>query len=349
MFLTILKNHLGLKSLPRFCTYLITWRCNARCQICQVWQKQNQEELTLKEIENIFSQLKLDAIAIKGGEPFLREDLAEVINLIEEKSRPKLIHLTSNGLLTQPIISFFQRIKKPSKIHLKISLDGSPKKHNQIRGIPQAFEKTFSTLEKIAPLRKKYGFYLGVNQTITNPNDLTEYQYLKKLLQPLKIRVHPMLAYEKSALYASKPGLNLTACLDKIYPQEKFPPEEMKEVFSFLRKEANQIPEFKEKLTVKYYLQGLFNRVVLKKQKPNPPCLALKTHLRILPNGDVPVCLFNAQIVGNLKTTPLKELWLGSKIEPFRKMIKKCPGCWAGCEVIPNAIYTGDISRSLFY
>ena len=29
-----------------------------------------------------------------------------------------------------------------------------------------------------------------------------------------------------------------------------------------------------------------------------------------------------------------------------RGWVDRCPGCWAECEVVPNAIYTGDVLRA---
>lgn len=121
------------------------------------------------------------------------------------------------------------------------------------------------------------------------------------------------------------------------------------EALNIFKKVTNSIPNFKERLTRKYYLRGLHNRLVYKKGSPNPPCLALRSHLRILPNGDVPICLANSTIVGNLRKTSLKDLWFSEEIKKYRQLVKKCPGCWYGCEVTPNAIYSGDIIKGLFY
>ena len=64
---------------PRFLTYLTTFRCNARCVMCDSWQKGGGDELSLAAIEGIFAQLpRLDAVRLSGGEPFLRRDLREI-------------------------------------------------------------------------------------------------------------------------------------------------------------------------------------------------------------------------------------------------------------------------------
>ncbi|HSN83351.1 MAG TPA: SPASM domain-containing protein [Polyangiales bacterium] len=72
-------------------------------------------------------------------------------------------------------------------------------------------------------------------------------------------------------------------------------------------------------------------------------CVALSSHLRLYPNGDVPTCQFNSKIVGNLRHQPFEELWRSGTTEKQRRWVRQCPGCWAECEVLPNAIYSGQL------
>jgi len=351
MILTeIIKNQLGLSSLPSFCTYLVTWQCNAKCQMCDVWKKHKNNELTLSKIKSIFQQLKrLDALRISGGEPFLRKDLPEIVNIVQKYNKPKLIHITSNGLLTDRIVSFIKQCQKTDNIHIKISIDAFGKKHDQIRGIPGAYKKATNTLKQLSKLKNSRKFYLGVNQTIIDNQGLKDYQKLSQALAPLKIKVHPVVAQGQTALYTNQENLNL-------FPKKanecscyfEFSKQEMSKLIALLQKEADSLTDFKEKLVKKYYLKGLYNRLVLNKDKPNPPCVALKNHLRILPNGDVPICLFNSQIAGNLKRETIRKLWFGQEIKKYRDLAKKCPGCWVGCETIPNAVYSGDLVKDFF-
>jgi MoaA/NifB/PqqE/SkfB family radical SAM enzyme len=73
--------------------------------------------------------------------------------------------------------------------------------------------------------------------------------------------------------------------------------------------------------------------------------VALGAHLRLFPNGDVPTCQFNTRRVGNLATQPFAELWNSDEAAKQRSWVRKCPGCWAECEVLPSAIYSGDLLR----
>jgi hypothetical protein len=98
----------------------------------------------------------------------------------------------------------------------------------------------------------------------------------------------------------------------------------------------------------RYYLRGLLARLQgLPAPKPHPRCVALRSHVRLLPDGSVPVCQFNTEVVGSLLEDGLHEVLDGPKARASRAWVDACPGCWAECEVMPSAIYTGDLALDL--
>jgi Fe-coproporphyrin III synthase len=346
---TILKNRLGIISYPSFVTYIITWRCNAKCIMCDIWKKAKGYEMGINEIDNIFKQLKtLDAVRITGGEPFLRDDIADIVNVIQTRNNPHIIHITTNGLLKDKMLVFFNRIKNPKNIHIKISINAFAKEHDKIMGFDGAFETALDTLKGLINLKDKYKFFLGVNQTITTKESMQDYEKLKKICSDFNVSLFPVLAYAKTAIYSQEENLEL-------FPKKKgefksfahFSKDDLEDTLKKLLEDARKNENFTERLIKKYYLTGAYNRLILGKAYPSPKCAALKNHLRILPNGDVPICLYNSHIVGNLCRQPFREIWFGPEIEKFRQKIKDCPICWAECEIGPNAAYTGDIVNSI--
>lgn len=67
--------------------------------------------------------------------------------------------------------------------------------------------------------------------------------------------------------------------------------------------------------------------------------------MRLFPNGDVPTCQFNSRIVGNLRAASFAEVWGSAQATEQRDWVRRCPGCWAECEVLPSAVYTGALAR----
>jgi MoaA/NifB/PqqE/SkfB family radical SAM enzyme len=349
-FFTILKNKLGIISYPSFVTYLITWRCNAKCIMCDIWKKGSGNELSLREIDDIFGQLRiLDVVRISGGEPFVRDDVAEIINIIQNRNRPHIIHITTNGLLKDRILDSFTKIKNPSNIHIKISINAFGKEHDRIMGIDGAFEKAIDTLRSLVEIRDKFKFFVGVNQTIASKESLDGYGKLKEICSSCNVDVFPVLAYANTALYAQEEGLEL-------FPKKEgefnifsdFSKMELGDMLRRLIDDSQEIDDFLERAMKRYYLIGAYNRLILGKACPSPKCVVLNNHLRIMPDGGIPICLYNSQIVGNLRQQSFKEIWFGKKIKEYRQKVKNCSICWAGCEIIPNAVYTGDLIKSLF-
>lgn len=344
---SIIKNRFGVKQYPSFVTFFITWRCNSKCVMCDVWKKrQEKNELTLAEIEKIFKELgPLDAMRISGGEPFLKEDISDIINAIYDKSKVKVFHITTNGFLTDKIVSDIKKIKPIRNVHIKISIDSVGDYHDEIRGVRGAYKYAIKTAEELSKLRKEKKFYLGVNQTIIDRKSMNSYYDLQNELKKFGIAAHPVFAYTNStALYSGdniKTNPRFTAFGD-------FEKEELAAFIRKLIKDASLFSDIKETLVKRYYLKGVLNRVIKGKEFPKPLCLALKNHLRILPNGDIPVCLYNSNIVGNLKKEKFEDIWFGDKIEKCRDWVDKCPGCWAGCESIVSAVYSGDIVKGFY-
>lgn len=347
----VIKSRMAYTQYPSFVTYLVTWRCSYKCIMCDVWKKdQNrEEELSLEDIDTIFTQLRrLDAVRLSGGEPFLRSDLPEIIEVVERRVSPRIVHITTNGWDAERIVSAVESFPVLDKIHIKISIDAVGKEHDRIRGVEGAFDRAINTLKELALLRKKKRFFLGVNQTIVDEESIRSYEKLHELTKRFDVPLMAFVAYKNSALYDA----NKEVVVDPGAGFPTFAPFEgtsLSTMLDVLARDARGINNFFERTVKRYYIKGLKNRLVKGVSLPNPPCTALNTHLRVLPNGDVPVCLYNSRVVGNLKETPFHELWFGNgeKIVEGRHWVSKCKGCWAECEVIPNAVYQGDIWRGL--
>jgi MoaA/NifB/PqqE/SkfB family radical SAM enzyme len=342
----IVNNKLGRVELPSMVTYIVTWRCNLRCFMCDVWKKTDHDDMTPAEAREIFRQIpKLDSLRLTGGEPFLRRDFQELVKAILEVSDPTVVHITTAGVLYERIVKFAEELGS-RKLHLKMSIDAVGARHDEIRGYRGLYDKSMRTLAKLADLRDKKGFYLGVNQTLTDKN-WDQIEPLRDECAKLGVGVHYAIATDHYTLYRlntvkanERPDMKSVSLSD-------FTPEQLNHIFEHLgtRDGVKDIPEY---LVQRYYLAGLKNRLLHNVETPKPPCIELFNHMRLMPNGDVVTCVYYPNVVGNLRRQTLEEVWFGEKIKPQRRLVQKCPGCWAGCEVKPNAIYTGDIVKALW-
>jgi MoaA/NifB/PqqE/SkfB family radical SAM enzyme len=342
---TVAQNRLGAVPRPSWCTYLVTYRCNARCGMCDSWRLKPGSELTPAEVATIFGKVgKLDVVRITGGEPFLREDLFAIAQAIVKASDPLVVHVTTNGSFPVLVENFATRLGR--RLQVMVSLDGLEEEHDRNRGPEVTFEKAIETVGRMLAL----GVPVSVNHTVISPRSLDDAAALKDKLASYGVDVHVVLAYSDSAMYSIKlRGKKATALLSTRYPLH--PSLADSDVLGFIDRELAALPAIhdrKTRLAKRYYLRGLRQRLdPTATVTAGPRCVALRSHLRLLPDGGVPVCQFNTERVGNLLTQSFDEVWRGSEAKESRAWVDACRGCWAECEVLPSAIYTGDLLRAL--
>ena len=82
---------------------IITYRCNAGCNMCEVWKHPTKpsEEIGLDTIEKLPDMFFCN---ITGGEPFVRQDIYEIVLVLRIKAKRSVI--SSNGTFTAMIIFF---------------------------------------------------------------------------------------------------------------------------------------------------------------------------------------------------------------------------------------------------
>ncbi|MDO8283024.1 MAG: radical SAM protein [Thermodesulfovibrionia bacterium] len=165
------------KSDPIQLTLFLTKRCNSSCPFCFYLSKENgtaKDELTLNEIKKISSSMgNLLWLAFSGGEIFLRDDIVDITEVFYKNNRPSIILLPTNGLLTDTIVKKTEAILKKcpkSSIAVKLSVEGTEKLHDSIRG-KGSFRKTMRTFTELGRLLDRYpNFDLGINTVFCSAN-----------------------------------------------------------------------------------------------------------------------------------------------------------------------------------
>jgi MoaA/NifB/PqqE/SkfB family radical SAM enzyme len=330
---------------PSWCTWLVTYRCNARCGMCDSWRMKPGAELGVDGAARIFGQLgPLDVVRLTGGEPFLRDDLLALAEVVQSASRPLVLHLTTNGSLTDRVIDFVERFSARRRLWMLVSLDGLAEEHDRSRGAEVTFARALSTIRALVTRRVR----VSVNHTVVSPASLDDARGLRELLQPIGVDVQTVLAYEASATY-SIPLRGKRA--ETMIPRRGYPLHPSlagADVLGFVERELSRVEREGRglgRLAKLYYLRGLRARLAGQDPETQPRCVALRSHVRLLPDGRVPVCQFNGEVVGDLRTQPFFAVWHAEPAGAARAWVDACPGCWAECEVLPSAIYSGDLLR----
>jgi Fe-coproporphyrin III synthase len=110
-------------------TIISTYRCNSKCQMCYIWKNPTdpREEVSLETLSKLPGGF--DNLNVSGGEPTLRRDLGEIVELLYPKAR--ILEISSNGLHPEKLVPI---IRKFPKIKVRLSLEGNEATSNAIRG-----------------------------------------------------------------------------------------------------------------------------------------------------------------------------------------------------------------------
>jgi MoaA/NifB/PqqE/SkfB family radical SAM enzyme len=292
-------------ALPKEICIIVTYRCNAKCNMCDVWHHPTKvgEEITPKELEKLPSGLRF--VNITGGEPFIRQDLADIIEVIRPKT--ERIVISNNGFFTERIVNLCE---KYPDLGIRISTEGLQKTNDEIRKIPNGFDRTMRTL---LTLRRMGIKDIGFGMTVQDMN-------CKDLL-PL-YELSDALGYEFAT--ATLHNSHYFHKLDNAIVDKELVCGEFSKLISELLKSGEMKKWFRA-----YFNYGLMNYIY--KGERFLPCEMGTESCFIDPSGDVLACNgMDIKIpMGNIKEKPFDEIWNSDQANRVREIVKTCQKqCW---------------------
>lgn len=127
----------------------VTYRCNFECQICDFWKERHcrEEEMSLADVRTVgrkLNRLGTLIISLAGGEPLIREDLCDVIRILNEENHfPVLI---TNGWFVNQ--SLARDILRAGLQEISVSVDyADAKRHDAQRGRPGSWDRAIAALK----------------------------------------------------------------------------------------------------------------------------------------------------------------------------------------------------------
>lgn len=285
-------------------TVIVTYRCNARCNMCNRYKKPSKpdEEISIETIKKL---PRMYFTNITGGEPFIREDLKEIVRELYKKS--DRIVISTNGFFTDRIIDL---CKEFPNIGIRISIEGLEETNNKIRGLDDGFNRGLTTLKKLVEMgMKDVGFGMTVQDG--NAKDLVE---LYKLSDKMNMEFATASLHNSFYFVEAK----------NIIKDRLMVAQEFENLINELLKSKSPKKWFRA-----YFNHGLINYIF--GQKRLLPCdMAFDTFF-IDPYGDVMPCngTKDKEVMGNLNESSWDELWNSDKAEAVRSKVRKCDrDCW---------------------
>lgn len=324
---------------PQYIVFFVTSKCNARCKMCFYWQEIEKSslknELTLEEIKKISSNIpKFYSLAISGGEPFLRNDLAEICKVFVSNNKVRHLSIPTNGLLNDSIIRQTKEICQnapQTKIEIDFSIDGPPEIHDEIRGVKNNFAIALKGMQELIKLEKTYpNLRIKVNTTFSkyNQHHLVELiDFLKDNLKLNRINVSILHGQARNK-EAEDYDINL-----------------YKKTLEYLIKKqivSRPISQFDLiMISIKHQARKLLIKAVEQKKYPLK-CWALKKFLVIRETGHVYPCEPINNSLGNLReyNYSLPKILKSTHGKKYKNFNPNNCYCTWGCSVLNNILYS---------
>jgi len=272
--------------------------------MCEVWKHPSKppEEIGLAVLEKLPQMFFCN---ITGGEPFVRQDILEIVEIVRKKA--KRIVISTNGYFTDRIINL---CKEYPDIGIRISMEGLPKTNDAIRRIPDGFDRGLRTLFKLRAMgTKDIGFGMTVQDL--NCHDLVPLYNLARALD---------YEFATATLHNSH---YFHKWDNKIEDKERVC-EKFKKLIKLLLHSKRPKDWFRA-----YFNYGLINYV--KGRKRLLACEMGQNGFFIDPWGDILPCngMDEKQSMGNLKEQSWDEIWSSKRAKEVRQKVKDCTkNCW---------------------
>lgn len=154
----------GRRITPPFVTLYVTTRCDEKCIHCYYWDELNPQpnrDFTFDEFDRTLASMgEIFNLFIGGGEPFLRQDLGDILLAAHERNRVANVYVPTNGQHASRTVDTLSKVLEAApamRFHLNLSVDHvDPEQHDRIRGREGAYRRVLETAAAVQPLRDQH-------------------------------------------------------------------------------------------------------------------------------------------------------------------------------------------------
>ena len=340
-------------SLPEYVIFFVTDKCNARCERCFYWDSlnKNNKELSIKEIEQVSKSMgRFLYLSLTGGEPFIREDLDQIIKIFHKNNGVNTIAISTNASLTTPTVKVVKSVlEDPScdtlNLVVNISLDGLREEHDKVRKLKGNFDMAMKTYNLLKEIKKKHpNLSLGIRMTYhaLNQDKINEvYAYSRDVLNPDSINVSLIRGDPKNPVCKNIDLDGYERLSRRI--EEDYYYKKVRGYRFFMSKVTSALNMVVRNIVMKTARTRSFQSV----------CYAGDISCVIYSNGDIYPC----ELLPNMKIENLydygldfKKLWNSVNAERIRRWIvdTKC-NCTHECFITSNVLFNPEYIPELTY
>jgi MoaA/NifB/PqqE/SkfB family radical SAM enzyme len=332
----------GRSTPPETISFLLTYQCNLRCQMCGQWgERGSLKDLPPSEtkifmempfIERLIDEIKdfHPTITLFGGEPLLHPQWEGVVGAI--KGAGLRCNMITNGTLLG------RRAEEAVRLDLDeviFSLDGPERVHDGIRGKKGVFKRALEGFECLHAVKERYGKKrptVNVNTVIWEKNHSMLGDIVEEAARfgAETITFHHLIfvnqeAFEETesitqaALKCSSPDW-AGFIMDEI---PRIDPEVIIEQKRLIEHEKNSVPAFFYPNLTDDEIRAYYTSFAFLPSSYKRRCLSPWMVAYVLPDGSVKPCLSLGYEMGNLQEVSFDKIWNGERAMRFRRLLKE--------------------------
>jgi len=279
-----------------------------RCKMCNIWA--NPTDINKEFNPKLLEKLpKVGLVNLTGGEPFIREDLGDIVRVLYTKT--DRVCISTSGWFEDRI---FRLASEFPQLGFRVSIEGLSQKNDELRGREGGFDRGLRVLLGLRSLGvKDIGFGITVSNN-NSPDMLWLYELAKGLnLQFATAAFHNSFYFQKDD--------NIITNINEVCGN-------FEELINRLMKEQHPKSWFRA-----FFNLGLINYIHGGRRLL--PCEAGRENFFIDPYGEVlpcngmqEKCWF--QSMGNLhEADDFMTIWNSARADEVRRSVAICPkNCW---------------------
>ncbi len=315
-----------------------TYSCNLNCYMCHVQHVRDKDNnyISMDDWKAAFKNLNVSKMFHLGGEPFVREDMMDLIEFFDSKGINQI--LSTNGQnITESTAKRLAALKNLACI--QVSLNGTEEIDGKIRGSPHSYRRTVEGIK----LLKKAGIQTWIHAVILNEN-INDLVNIVKLGTELKV---DMINYLFGQVMSEQDAEETRASIKKWTGEDVNVGGYIGEINYSEEELVNSINAVKEEAKKTGIQVMFFPRIfgehpeiywrgtLLEQERPICQMTLMPPLTPIIgPEGDVVACCIIDKSFGNIKEKSLEEIWDSETVRNFRKglindklmaVCKRCP------------------------
>lgn len=291
----------------------LTNRCNLECIMCSFSNHRMDiaDELKTKDITTMIDQivnLGVETVVFSGGEPFLRDDIFDIIHYASKKGIGNTVLLTNGTIINEETVN---KIDSSRLKTICVSIDGLKRNHDYIRG-RGSFKRAMNFIEAVQKRCPYVSLY--ITSVIMNCN-LKGVPKLLQLCEEMKIK---QISFQP-VIFDNTDWTNKQKKDDLWIPKHRFSllDRVIDEIIAFKKKDDIIANDYFFLELIRHYFRGDICKI---ERKLN--CYEGFRRFTITAGGRIWIC--GTEMKASIVKEGLKKCWESSEVRKKRREMLKC-------------------------